>query len=129
MSELTPDELTVLLIACEGQSMMPIGRWEAPVESLVKRGFLSRSDKFNNYITDAGRAATQQKDDANFKAVIETRNAIVGAQEKAKARAEEIAALLAELATYSAAATGDDKVKALRNWCNIILVRAKELIG
>jgi hypothetical protein len=129
MTDLTSDELTVLLIACEDQSMMPIGRWEAPVESLVKKGFLSRSDKFNNYITDAGRAAAKQSDDDNFKAVIETRNAIVVAHDKAKARAEEIAALLAELAKYSAAQVGGQPLGALREWGKIVLERAKELVG
>jgi hypothetical protein len=129
MSDLTYDELTVLLIACEGQSMMPIGRWEAPVESLVKKGFLSRSDKFNNYITDAGRAATTRSDDANFKAVIETCNAIVVAQETAAARAEELAVLLAELARFSAQATGWAPQQSLKGWARIVLERAKELVG
>ena len=34
---LTDDERTVLMIAAQGQSMMPLGRWETPVEHLVER--------------------------------------------------------------------------------------------
>lgn len=129
MTDLTQDELTVLLIAAQGESMMPIGRWEAPVENLVKRGYLARADKFNNYITPEGRAVAEAQDNANHKAVIEARNEVVGAQDKARARAEELAVLLAELATYSAAITGDDKMKALRSWGRIVLERAKEKLG
>jgi hypothetical protein len=126
---LTSDELTVLLIAAEGESMMPIGRWEAPVRSLGAKGYMVESAQFNWFITDAGRAAARQNDDANFKAVIDTRNAIVGAHEKAKARAEELAVLLAELARFSAQATGDPPMTALREWGKIVLERAKEMIG
>lgn len=65
-TELTQDEYTVLLIASSGEYMMPIGRWEAPVEALVQRGLLHRHDKFNNTITEAGKkivAAREQQDD------------------------------------------------------------------
>lgn len=127
-SDLSQDELTVLLIAAEGESMMPIGRWEAPVESLVHKGYLRRGDRFNNYITDAGRAIAETRNREDFKAVIETRNKVVDAQGRARARAEELAVLLAELANFSAAVTGDMPMTALRNWGKIILERAKELL-
>jgi hypothetical protein len=126
MTDLTQDELTVLMIAAEGQSMMPIGRWEAPVESLVKRGLLRRADKFNNYITPAGRKAADAKDNANIEAVINARNEITYAQEKAAERARDIAALLTELAIYSAAVTGEEKLVALKRWARVILEEAKE---
>ena len=35
MTDLSQDELTVLMIAATGERMMPIGRWEAPAKSLV----------------------------------------------------------------------------------------------
>lgn len=66
-TELTQDEYTVLLIASSGESMMPIGRWEKPVEALVERGFLQRHNKFNNTITETGKkaiAAREQEDDS-----------------------------------------------------------------
>lgn len=128
MADLSQDELTVLLIAAEGESMMPIGRWEAPVESLVHKGYLRRVDRFNNYITDAGRKAAEETEKANFKAVINTNLNISDVQNQARARAEELAVLLAELSNYSAAATGDMPMTALRNWGKIILERAKELL-
>jgi hypothetical protein len=56
---LTADEETVLAIAAEGKSMMPIGRWEAPTLSLWQRKFLYRHDDFNFTITHGGKAALE----------------------------------------------------------------------
>lgn len=53
---MTADEWVVLGICFEGGIMAEIGRWEEPVEKLVKKGYLT-ADKFNHAITDAGRAA------------------------------------------------------------------------
>jgi hypothetical protein len=128
MPDCTPDELTVLLIAAEGESVMPIGRWEAPVASLIAKGYLHANDKFNNVITGAGRKACTTADDDNARALITANNAVVDARQKASARAEELAGLLVELATYSSSVTGDDKVKALREWVKVILARALELL-
>jgi hypothetical protein len=128
MSDLTQDELTVLLIAAEGESMMPIGRWEAPVQSLVAKGYLHANDKFNNFITDAGRKACKQGEDDDVRALITANNNVVEARQKASARAEELAGLLAELATYSCGVTGDDRPTALRKWSAQILARALELL-
>jgi hypothetical protein len=128
MHELTQDELTVLMIAAEGESMMPIGRWEAPTKSLVAKGYLHVNDKFNNVITEAGRQAAEQADNANIRDMVKVNNDLVEARQKAAARGDEIAALLAELATYSASMTGDDKVKALRKWAKVVLEKALEII-
>ena len=128
MSDLTQDELTVLLIAAEGESMAPIGRWEAPTLSLVAKGYLKSLDKFNNVITDDGRAACSKADDDNARALITVNNAVVEGRQRAAARAQELAALLAELATYSSSITGDDKVKSLREWSKVILGTALELL-
>jgi hypothetical protein len=126
--DLTQDELIILLIADEGESMMPIGRWEAPVASLVAKGYLHANDKFNNVITDAGRKVCKQADDDSARALIGVNDAVVEGWQKAAARAEEPAVLLAELATYSSSVTGDDKVKALREWGRVVLSRALELL-
>lgn len=128
MTDLTQDELAVLLIAAEGESMMPIGRWEAPVASLVAKGYLHANDKFNNVITEAGRKACGKAEDDNVRALLTTSRAIVEGRQKSIARAEELAILLAELATYSSPITGDDKVKSLREWAKVILERAKGLL-
>jgi hypothetical protein len=59
VANLTDDELTVLTLAAAGESIAAIGRWEEPCDRLVSLGLLSRGDKFNNFITAAGRAAVE----------------------------------------------------------------------
>lgn len=54
---LTDDEIAILTLAVQGESMAAIGRWEKPTEHLVELGLMERGDKFNNFITAAGRAA------------------------------------------------------------------------
>src|SRR3979490_14498 len=120
MPDLTQDELTVLLIADEGGSMMPLGRWQAPVESLIVKGYLHANDQFNNVITEAGRKACGKAEDDNVRSMVDANNAMVMGRQKATARAEELAILLAELATFSSGITGNDKVEALRQWAKII---------
>lgn len=53
---LTDDEITILEICCEGGVIAEIGRWEEPVLSLHKKGYLE-GWQFNYTITEAGRAA------------------------------------------------------------------------
>ncbi len=64
MSDLSQDELTVLMIAVHGESMMAIGRWQKPIESLLQKGYMQSrgGDNFNCIITDAGRAACEARD-------------------------------------------------------------------
>lgn len=61
---LTTDELTVLMIAAQGESMMAIAHWKQPVESLIAKGYLQSrgDDNFNCVITPAGRAACEARD-------------------------------------------------------------------
>ncbi len=54
---MTNDELTVLMIAAEGGSMAPIGRWEKPIRDLVSRGLMRKHDGVNYVITSAGMDA------------------------------------------------------------------------
>lgn len=129
MIDLTQDELTVLLIAAEGKSMMPIGRWEGPVKSLVAKGYLSANDKFNNVITAAGRQAANQDEDNTARQMIEANNAIVNCKESARQMAEAISVQLVDLAELSNRLTGDNKITALRNWSKIILTRALEKLS
>lgn len=62
MPELTEDEFTVLLLADNGESMIPIGRWKAPILSLTTKGFMRKNDEVNYSITDAGRQARATRD-------------------------------------------------------------------
>jgi hypothetical protein len=80
MSELSQDEVTVLLIAKEGQSMIPIGRWEKPTLDLAAKGLLRRADAVNYFITDKGLQAIQQRDDEDFKKIREAQQKIVDAK-------------------------------------------------
>ena len=63
MSDLTQDEFTVLLIAAEGESMMPIGRWKEPLLALTERGLMLKNDGFNYVITALGRKAVTDSND------------------------------------------------------------------
>ena len=63
MSDLTQDEFTVLLIAAEGESMMPIGRWKEPLLALTERGLMLKNDGFNYVITALGRKAVTDRND------------------------------------------------------------------
>ena len=129
MTDLTQDELTVLMIAAEGESMMPIGRWEDPVNNLVARGYLKRNDKFNNFITTEGRKALNRDEIETTKARIETTNQIVDGREKARRLAEKIAGQLVDLANLSNKVTGDNQIEALERWSRLILTRALELLN
>ena len=59
---MTDDEMTVLLIVVEGESLAPIGRWEQPILSLTERGLMKRNDAVNYVITDKGRVAVAQEE-------------------------------------------------------------------
>lgn len=138
MSDLSADELTVLLIAAKGESMMPIGRWKAPAESLIERGFLqgvcSPQDPkgmFNLHITAQGQAAAAREEtvfDQQLGQMITGSTAIAHEQKKARANAEQIAVQLVDLAEASSKVTGDDKVAALEKWSRQILTRALEMM-
>ena len=138
MTDLTSDEKTVLLIANEGASMMPIGRWEEPTKSLIEKGLMKRrphagdpTGHFNVHITLNGRKAlnaAELQDDQAYADLINTSRGVVHAQHKAAAHAEKIAADLVELTKLSSQVTGDAQIEALRKWARIILERALEIL-
>lgn len=68
---LTDDEAAVLMIANEGESMISIGRWEKPIDSLVARGLMIRHNKANAFITDAGRVAIKEREQEDDRALLE----------------------------------------------------------
>src|SRR5882757_7715260 len=59
---MTDDELTVLMIAAQGESMIPIGRWEVPILSLTTQGLMRRNDGSNYSITEKGIAAVRREE-------------------------------------------------------------------
>jgi hypothetical protein len=129
MTQLSDDEFTVLSIAAEGESMMPLGRWEQPVEHLVELGFLEQHDKFNNTITSAGKIALREhKDDVDTAmgvALIKANNLRVAYREYG----DGLAGKLAEMAKKVAEATGEEPVTALQKCVAAVRDRAVELLG
>lgn len=95
MSELTQDEFTVLLIAAEGESMIPIGRWKWSILSLTERGLMRKNDDVNYAITEEGKNACKDRDEADDKAL---RDLLARNSKAIEARAEEesVEPLLAE---------------------------------
>ena len=125
---LSDDEFTVLLIAAEDQSMMPIGRWRAPVESLLARGYLRSLDRFNNVITPEGRKAIEARNADDASAIGQAYRQVADAQVEARRAVEEAAQALAHAARVSVGATGDRLDTAVLNWNGELLRRALELV-
>lgn len=126
--DLSDDEWTCLMIAAEGESMMAIARWEPAIDSLVAKGLMYRNDKFNNFITPAGREAAQQHekktDDATLRLGIEVHNTRV----RAKQILEEAAAKLAESAQMGQRVQGGPIDGHVEQAAKAIIERAKELV-
>lgn len=88
---MTNDEMTVLMIAAQGEAMIPIGRWEKPIRDLTAQGLMRKLDGVNYVITDEGRRAVkteEQQRDGDFA------NAL-------KARRREIVALHVDMTVLS----------------------------
>jgi hypothetical protein len=128
MEKLTDDEFTVLLIAKTGQSIGAIGRWEIPVDSLVRLGFLKRGDKFNNYITPAGEKAVDERENEDARALIGAMAPVPQVQEDIQDFVQQAAQILAKAAKASSILTGDAEKIAARKWGALIIERACELL-
>lgn len=135
MTDLSQDELTVLLIANEGDRMMPIGRWGAPSRSLLARGYLQPNPSpqdptgnFNLTITAIGRQAVTKDEDDTARQMIEANNNLVTGKQQARSQAEAIAVQMVDLVELSIKVTGGSRQDALRRWSDMILVRAQELM-
>ena len=84
--ELSQDEFTVLLIAVEGESMIPIGRWKAPILALTERGLMRKNDDVNYEITAEGRKACEQRNEEDDR---DLRRLLEGNSKTIEARANE----------------------------------------
>ena len=129
MTQMSDDEFTVLSIADKGESMMPLGRWQQPVEHLVELGYLMAADRFNNFITSEGKVALREHSDevdtAMGVALIKANNLRVAYRE----HGDDIAKKLAEMAKQAAEATGDPLMVALQKCAAAVRDRALELLG
>lgn len=133
---LSQDELTVLLIAARGEPMIPIGRWKAPTESLLQRGYLQSrphagdpTGYFNNYITPEGRKAAERDEDQHLVDILNASGAIQHAQQKLRGDAEAIAVQLVDLAQASSKVTRDSAQESLKKWSVGIFARATEMLN
>jgi hypothetical protein len=132
-SPLTDDEAAVLEISAQGMPMIAIGRWQKPIESLLKRGFLKdvTGYKFNCVITEAGRAAMdgqEAEDDRALGTAIDRMREMAIAQKSIQEMAEQCAQVLVKIAEASSVVTGDAKDIAAKNWSKVFLDRARELL-
>lgn len=102
LAPLSDDEYTVLMLTNEGAMLAPVGRWKAPIESLLRRGFLIAHDAMNIGISDAGRAAFDAHDTAVILEAAKANTAAFDAQASAEnaimAAVGEIARLLPSVA-------------------------------
>lgn len=138
MVDLTPDEKTVLLIAHAGGPMAPIGRWKAPTESLVAKGFLKPrphpgdpTGHFNHHITGAGLNAAvelDREDDAALGQMLELASRTGHVQRKCAAHAEQIAVQMVDLVELSVQATGGSKIDEAARWIKVIGDRVEEML-
>lgn len=128
---LSNDEMSVLMIAAQGQTMLPIGRWEGPTKSLAARGFmkceiLAGGPQYT--ITDAGHLAlnnSEKEDDDRLTQAIAKAN---NATHTAKKCAEEAAVLLTQAIRSTQTVTGESPDIIARKWCATIQRRALELL-
>ena len=84
MDNLSDQEMALLGLMAQGQSMMAIGAWEKPMEALVAKGYATRHDQFNHSITPAGRVVFEGQEDAVIREMIEVNNKIVVARQNAE---------------------------------------------
>jgi len=116
------------MIANNGDSLAPIGRWKEPVLELARKGLLQRLNEVNYAITLEGKKACAERDredDAAFRSVLA---GSVKVQRQSADLVEQAAQNLAEASRQSADITGNDPVYALRQWSEQALKRALELL-
>lgn len=112
--------------------MMAIARWEKPVDALVTKGLMVRGDRFNNFITDAGRAAiaeAEKQDDGAYRQILQQGISLRNQQTQAHLSIEQAAKNLVIAAKASALATGDTPQAAVEKWMPEIHRRALELLA
>jgi hypothetical protein len=132
-STLTDDEAAVLDIAAQSGNIAAIGRWEAPVKSLLKRGFLSdqSGDTFNCIITEAGaaaRAGQEAEDDRALGRQIDALRTAAIAQKSIQEMAEQCAQVLSQIAKISSKVSGMNPVIEAKKWGDIVIDRASDLL-
>ena len=131
MSEISDDEFSVLMIAKQGQSMIPIGRWKSPVLNLAKKGLLQCVDSVNYVITPQGEVACagrDKDDDSAFRQILESGSKIANARTQVQQSVEQAALHLSFAAKASSIVTGDPVAFCVEKWSPVVLQRAIEIL-
>ena len=128
---ITDDEFSILMIAAQGEYMLPIGRWKPSIESLTEKGYMCGqhlNGGLQYTITRAGKAAIAEREQDENKQIGEliTRSNTIAAVKKL---AEEAAQKLAQAARESVAITGHSAETALQEWGKAVLTRARGLLN
>lgn len=127
---LTEDEHAVLLIAAEGGSIAPIGKWKVPVEALARRGLLRKLDSMNYVETEAGTKAATELEDSHLRDVIHANNRahaqISAPGNDATQLVEQAAALILRAAQLTAPISGHEVAYAIDQWAMAAASKAKE---
>ncbi len=128
-NDLTQDELTCLAIAAEGENMLQIGRWEAPIQSLVKRGLMRSIDKFNNVITPRGKEAAAKIGDGVDTRYAEVAIKVHNAQAEYNEHFETAAQELAKAVLKRQELTGQFPNQCAYGMAQELLARVLEILG
>lgn len=129
MAEITADELTCLMLAQNGESLAPIGRWKPAILELAEKGLLQKLNESNYTITAKGREIGEPPDDAEpFRQMAALGGQIVQARSKAQQSAEQAAIHLSHAAQAWAKVTGATPQQAAEEWSREILKRALDIL-
>jgi hypothetical protein len=128
---ITNDEATVLMLAAEGQFMLAIGRWEAPIKSLTEKGmlkmeYLNGGPQFT--ITEAGQTACAEYELESTQQLALALGKTSTALSHIREIVEQAAQLLVSAAKESSRATGADTEIALHQWLGTMRRRALDLL-
>jgi hypothetical protein len=129
---ITDDEFSVLMIAAQGEYMLPIGRWKPSIESLTQKGLMccQHINGGPQYtITRAGKAAINEREQTETESFSAASARVAKAQKAARELVEETAKLLVETAKVSSTLTGDTPETSARKWSPLILERALDILN
>ena len=120
---LSDQEVAVLMLCNEGQSIMAIGPWEKPCEHLVAQGFLQRHDQFNHSITPKGRQALKAHEERVDLGLTTAIDAISKAKLEADVAIAECVRQLVIAARTTNKATGESLGDAAQRWLQVVYER------
>ena len=123
---LSDEEIAVLELSHQGNSMMPIGRWEKSVERLVRLGYLRAFDRFNNEITDQGRYALEQARENTDAQLTLAVSQITKLGQEYAVKKREICGLLVSIIRVTATVTGSSIQEAADNVLSEVLKVVRE---